>query len=305
MWGKWKMENGKWKILKFHILCSLLFTLYSFPAFVHAAALDTSVDEEIRRKYNPSKLEQDMALPALPKILQENGNINPDIKSVSNIAKPTVSTVTNVKQASNVKQKDYYKSEQSVIRLKKGTRIKLRLQNGVSDSTQKGAKLTFNSIYPVKTKYMTIPAGTMFQGYVVNSHKPQLSGNGGLIVIAINSMILNDEVQPISAKVVKANKKHIFRNNIKGKRTYIKSMLSAAKPGHRFYLKMLNIAAKNMNQTSGLIITPLTFASGVAVFGSNVLVSPVIAMFHKGGHISLREGSEVDVKLMQDVFVYN
>lgn len=298
------MENGKWKILKFHMLCSLLFTLYSLPVFVNAAALDTSVDDEIRKKYNPSKLEQDMALPALPRFLLENNINSANVKPVSSVAKPPVSSVNDVKQTNNVKQMDYYKSEQSFIRLKKGTRIKLRLQNNVSDATQKGAKLTFSSLYPVKNKKFVIPAGTMFQGYVVNSHKPQLSGNGGLIVIAINSMILNDEIQPINAKVIKANKKHIFRNNIKGKRTYMKSMLSAAKPGHRFYLRMLNIAASHMNQTSGLIITPLTFASGVGVWGGNVLVSPAIALFHKGGHIALHEGSEVDVKLMQDVFVY-
>lgn len=270
----------------------------------HAAALDTSVDDEIRKKYNPSKLEQDMALPALPRFLQVNSNSNNEIKPVSNITKPTASPVSNVKQTNNVKQMDYYKSEQSAIRLKKGTRIKLRLQNSVSDSTQKGAKLTFSSIYPVKTKYMTIPAGTMFQGFVLKSHKPQLSGNGGLIVISINSMILNDEVQPINAKVIRANKKHIFRNNIKGKRTYLKSVVNSAKPGFRFYNKMVRVSTRYVHRTSGVIITPLSLASGVVVLGGDVIAAPVVSLFKKGGRITLREGSEIDAKLMQDVFVY-
>ena len=229
-----------------------------------------------------------MALPALPKVLNENTNdVNVKVYPVN-----------------NVQPKVCAKTEQSFIRLKKGTKIKLKLMSNVSDASQKGTKLIFSSIYPVSTTFFTIPAGTIFKGYVINSHKPQFSGNGGLIVISINSMIINDEVQPINANVVKANSKHIFRNNIKGKRKYMEGMIKSAKPGYRFYIKMLNIAASHMTQQSGLIITPLSLASGVLAWGGNMFISPALAMFYKGGSIALREGNEVDVKLMQDIFIY-
>lgn len=279
------------------ILLFALCVLHFANNTVLALELDTSVDDEIRKKYNPSKLEQDMALPALPKILNESNNYK-NVNSSNNVVKtPAVSNAT-------LPRVTYTKASQSVMRLKKGTRIKLRLMNNVSDLTQKGAKLSFSSIHPVKTKSFTIPEGTIFKGYVANSHKPQLSGNGGLIVININSMVVNDEVQPINARVVRANSKHIFKNNIKGKRTYMKNVVSMVKPGHRFYLKMLNIAASHMSRTSGFIITPLSLASGVVVLGSDVICSPVVSLFKKGGSISLREGSEIEVKLNQDIFIY-
>ncbi len=296
MWGKCKMENGKWKIFKFQVLCFLLFTFYFLNSFACALELDTSVDDEIRKKYNPSKLEQDMALPALPKILQGSNNCQ-TVSAPNKVAKP--STVNNP-----VKCVSYTQAKQSVVRLKKGTKIKLRLMNYVSDATQKGTKLSFSSVQPIKTKAMNIPAGTIFRGYVVNSHKPQLSGNGGLIIININSMVVNDEVQPISAKVVRANSKHIFRNKIKGKRTYIKSVIASAKPGFRFYHKMVQVSTRYVHRTAGVVVTPLSLASGVVVLGSDVIASPVVSLFKKGGSVALREGSEIEVKLMQDVFVY-
>lgn len=275
----------------------LLFTFYFLHSFACALELDTSVDDEIRKKYNPSKLEQDMALPALPKILQQSNNCQ-NVSVPNKAAKPSVNNNTAIKCIS------YTQAKQSVVRLKKGTRIKLKLMNSVADSTQKGAKLSFSSIRDVKTKHYTIPAGTVFKGYVVNSHKPQLSGNGGLIVININSLIINDEVQPISAKVIRANSKHIFRNKIKGKRTYIKSVIASAKPGFRFYHRMVQVSTRYVHRTAGVVVTPLSLASGVVVLGSDVIASPVISLFKKGGSVSLREGSEIEVKLVQDVFVY-
>lgn len=272
------------KILLF-AFCILHFANNTVLAF----ELDTSVDDEIRKKYNPSKLEQDMALPALPKILKNN------------ISKDEYAP-TNTK--ANITPANYSVADSSFVRLKKGTRIRLKLINSVADSTRKGTKLSFSSVREVKIRHYTIPAGTVFKGYVVNSHKPQLSGNGGLIVININSLIINDEVQPISAKVVKANSKHIFRNKIKGKRTYIKSVIASAKPGFRFYHRMVQVSTRYVHRTAGVVVTPLSLASGIVVLGGDVIASPVISLFKKGGSISLREGSEIEVKLVQDVFVY-
>lgn len=281
------------KVLLF-ALCSLHFASQKLLAI----ELDTSIDDEIRKKYNPSKLEQDMSLPALPKILLQSQSYH-NVNSTNTVAKPSTPANAGLQHAVS-----YSKAEQSVIRLKKGTKIRLKLLSSVSDSTHKGTKLSFSSVSLVKNKHYTIPEGTLFSGYVVNSHKPQLSGNGGLIVININSMILNDEVQPINARVVKANGKHIFRNNIKGKRKYMSSMLHCTKPGARFGKKMFNIAQRHASSEFGLIITPLSMASGTLVWGGSILVSPALALFHKGGNIALREGTEVDVKLMQDIFVY-
>lgn len=293
-------KHAKLKVMHLCFYASmhlLLFLFYFLHSFACALELDTSVDDEIRKKYNPSKLEQDMALPTLPKILQESNNCQ-NVSVPNKAAKPSVNNNTAVKCIS------YTQAKQSVVRLKKGTKIKLRLMNYVSDASQKGAKLSFTSVQPVKTKAMTIPAGTIFKGYVVNSHRPQLSGNGGLIVLNINSLIINDEVQPISAKVVKANSKHIFRNKIKGKRTYIKSVINSAKPGFRLYHRMVQVSTRYVHRTAGVVVTPLSLASGVVVLGSDVIASPVISLFKKGGSVALREGSEVEVKLLQDVFVY-
>lgn len=286
-----KMQNAKCKRYFLYItFYFLLFTFFLLHNIACAAEFDTSINDEIRRKYNPSKLEEDMALPALPKIL--NNKVSKDQYAPTNTA-------------ANIKPVNYSDAEEpGFVRLKKGTKIKLKLMNDVSDNTPKGTKLTFSSIYPVSTTYFTIPAGTLFKGYVVNSHVPQFSGNGGLIVININSMILNNEVQPIEACIVKANSKYIFLNNIKGKRKYTKSMIRSSKPGCNFCKKMFGVTGMLAKDGSSIILTPFSLAAGILGFGGNVFISPALALFYKGGSIALPKGCEVDVKLMQDIFVY-
>ena len=291
---KWLFKL-KIKIKRYYFL---LFAFYLLSMPVLALGFDTSLDDEVRKNYNPSKIEADMALPALPKILNEKTpqNINeiktqtPDLKL---IPKP------------QIQQKSIKLSAESYATLKQGTTIKVRLQNNISDKSKKGTKVSFISKYPVSTTYFTIPMGTVFKGEIINSHKPQFSGNGGLIVINIDSAILNGEVQPINAYVTKANSKKIFFNNIKGKRKYTSSMLHSIKPGYHFFQKMLKVSAYLANDGSSIIIAPFSLAAGFITLTGNVFASPVIAIFYKGGSISINEGSDFEIKLLQNVFIYN
>lgn len=283
---------GKLKWVLLFALCILHFA----NLIVMAEEFDTSIDDDIRKKYNPSKIEEDAALPALPKILNATNKVDCD----TNDNQVKVNSIHYIKPITN-----YSKTEQSFVRLKKGTKIKLKLLTSVSDATQKGTKLSFVSIYPVSTRYFTIPSGTIFKGYVVNSHRPQLSGNGGLIVININSILLNGEVQPIDASVTKANSKFIYLNNIKGKRKYISSMFRSSKPGYRFCRRMINVTGELIREGgSNILLSPFPLAAGVFTFGGNVFISPALALFHKGGNVILHEGSLVEVKLVQDIYIY-
>lgn len=270
----------------------LLFTIICLPVF--ALEFDTSIDEEIRKNYNPTKIEQDMSLPTLPKILDKNefqNNIQP-IK-------------TNQSESFSKQYKNYSSVKQSYIKLKKGTHFKLKVLNTISDRSTKGTKVTFKSIYPVTTTFYTIPAGTIFQGYILNSHRPQLSGNGGLIVININSIILNEEVQPINTIVTKAASKMIFFGNIKGKRKYISSIFRTMRPGCHYFKKMLTVSGELARDGSSIFVAPFSFALGVFAAGGNILISPALALFYKGSSICIHEGSVIEIKLSQDVFIYS
>lgn len=264
----------------------LLFIFLCMPAF--ALQFDTSIDDEIRKNYNPSKLEKDVELPVLPEKLDDN-----------------VKTLKANSYQHPQQYTGFSKAEQSYVHLRKGKKIRLKLLTGVSDRSPKGTKLTFVSTYPVSTTYYTIPTGTVFKGYVLKSHGPQFTGNGGLIFININAMILNDEVQPINASVTEANSKMIFLNNVKGKRKYISSVFNSSKPGYRFFKKMLGVTGRLASDGSSAMFMPFSFALGILGYGSNVIISPALALFHKGNSVYIREGSEIEIKLLQDVFIYN
>lgn len=304
-----KVKGKRYLNFKYFLCYFLPLTFYFllFPAF--ALEFDTSIDDNIRKNYNPSKIEEDMALPALPKILNDNA-----VKPVNNVVpKPTLKPIAKGEIKNEVKTSSPAVYNQSISKttdnayavIKKGTKIKVRLLTSISDKTKKGTRVTFISKYPVSTTYYTIPMGTVFKGEIINSHKPQLTGNGGLIVIKVDSAALKNETQPINAYVTKADSKKIFFNNIKGKRKYLKSMLHATKPGRNFFKKMMRVTVNLAQDGSSIVLTPFSLIIGSATLAGNVIAAPAVAVFHKGGSINIPAGSDFEIKLSEDVFVYN
>lgn len=292
------MKNFLISILIVNLLC------------MHAFALefDTSIDDNIRKNYNPSKIEEDMALPALPKILNETTTKPVNTVAPKSMLKPIAkSEIKNeIKTSPAVYNQSISKTADNAYAvIKKGTKIKVRLLTSISDKTKKGTRITFVSKYPVSTTYFTIPMGTVFKGEIINSHKPQLTGNGGLIVIKVDSAELKNETQPINAYVTKADSRKIFFNNIKGKRKYLKSMLHATKPGRNFFKKMMRVTVNLAQDGSSIVLTPFSLIIGSATLTGNIIAAPAVAVFHKGGSINIPAGSDFEIKLSEDVFVYN
>ncbi|MDR1327935.1 MAG: hypothetical protein LBJ74_05970 [Heliobacteriaceae bacterium] len=170
---------------------------------------------------------------------------------------------------------------------KKGTKFRVKSTGVISDTLKEGSRVYFKG-----------KDGTTFGAVVVNAHPPQFTGNGGLVVLMVETMGSSSA----HARITKANHKKIFLNNIKGKRSYLKGVSDSTKPGRIFY--------DNMRRTTGvlaankftMILTPFTAAAGVLVYGVNMAGSPIFAVFSKGGQLSIPAGSEFEVKLLEDIY---
>lgn len=286
---------------KFFIIF-ISFMYLCLPA-IAAFDIDTSVDDDIRKKYNTKKIEDDL-LPPLPENLKQNKKV----KSNEDFSKTTTTTTATTNNATlkEVKEvKNVPKSQGQQITLKRGTKFTVRLTSAISDKMSVGAKIYFKLTKPIKTKYFLLPENTKFVGIVVDSHSPQLSGNGGLLVIRVDNVVINGRTQEINAKVTKVNYKKIFFNNIKGKRTYWKNVVKSTQPGKRFYDKMWAKTKQLANDNITIILSPFTLITGVVVIGVNVMGSPIFAMFSKGGSLSIPANSPFELKLLEDTTIYN
>lgn len=280
--------------------------LYTFAICQgHAFDLDATVDDEIRKNYNPTQLIQDVGiknnaleknlkeanskksidtnLPALPNISQPNSK--PDYTVVEDIPTPTV------------------KYMGGNIKVKSGTKFNVTNINTISDWQRKGTTVKFKTNANTFGKDYTIPAGTAFIGEIIDSHQPQITCNGGLIVIRIDSMIYKNQRIPITAYVVRANDKKIFFNNIKGERTYLKTTWKKGNWGRTLFNKMLTVSIGLGGEGSTLILSPFPFAYGTICLGLNAITSPICAFFTKGEHISIPAGSQFRIKLIEDVMI--
>ena len=283
----------------------IIFMLLATPVF--ALELDTSVDDEIRRTYDPSKLEQ--SLPALPKTAPTQQNTlpkTPQTTQAQQTAPKSLPSTPAAKPQLGVKKlpNEYKFDKSTAIRIKKGTKFRVKSNSVISDYLREGAKVSFSSIKPVTQRYITVPEGTKFTAIVEDSHQPQMSGNGGLVVLMVDSITVNGQTRSVHGKITKANMKKIFFNNMKGKRSYWKGVANQIDKGENFYKKTRRTSSKLADNPVGILISPIPVLTGMVVYAVNFAGSPLFALWSKGGRISIPAGSEFEIKLLEDVYLY-
>lgn len=285
-------------IRKLIYLFVFLITTLSCFAF----ELDTSVDEEIRRNYNPSALENN--LPALPKT-SPSQNVRPVNSQTPSVPKtlPVEQQQKTQLRVKNLPNSNYQYDKSTAIKIKKGTKFKVKSNASISDTTRTGARFSFVTLQPVTQRYVTLPSGTVLNAVVTNSHPPQASGNGGLIEVAVDGLKYQGQTYYAQGKVTKANHKKIFVNNIKGKRQYWKNVGNQIDKGKKFYKKTRRTSAKLADNPVGIIISPIPTVVGIGVYAVNLVGSPLFSIGAKGGRVSIPAGSEFEIKLLDDVYL--
>lgn len=289
-------------------ICSA-FALFVCAMPAYSLELDLSVDEEIRKNYNPSQLELD-ALPPIPEIKNSAPKpVAPPKKTpVTSSAPPKVVPTTDFATKTGKVRNDLPKTSSendfTAIKIKKGTKFLVKSQTSVSDYSRAGAVLSFVSTKLVTKRYITVPVGTVFKGVVLESHAPQPGGNGGLIVMKADKMILNGSTYSIDAKITKAGGKKIFFNNIKGKRSYWKGLAHQIDNGENFYKKTRRTSRKLADNPVGILISPIPTITGIAVYAVNLAGSPLFSIYYKGGRVSLPAGTLYEIKLLEDLYIY-
>lgn len=278
------------KLLRIVIITLVLLISCSGHAF--SFDLDMTVEDDIRKNYNSSKLVKDTntddleELPALPDKLKNSSNTKtPQVPKNSYTQTPTI----NLKQGN--------------VKISKGTSFNVISTSTISDWQSSGTTVKFKTNQMINKKHYTIPKGTIFTGEIIESHQPQISCNGGLVVIRIQSMNYKGETVPVNAYVTKANGKMIFLNDIKGERKYLKTLWKKGAWGRSFFNRMLALTVNLGKDSATLVLTPFPFLYGTLCFGANAIISPITAFFEKGGHVSIPSGSAFKIKLLDDAYI--
>lgn len=270
-----------------------------------AFELDMSADDEIRAKYNPSKLREDV-LNELPPILQTPPATTSQ-PAYPKLDVPKSEIVTDFSKhgaVAKTMENSFGGDKFSQIRVKKGTKFKVRSLTKVSDYNAQGARMSFSTTELVTKRYVTFPVGTTFKGEVVDSHQPQLTGNGGLLKLKADTLVCNGHTHSLNAKVVKANDKHIYFNNIKGKRGYWKGVGKQIAKGEDFYTKSKKVSSRLSNNPFGAVVAPIPTLVGSLGYTVNLIISPVSGIWSKGSHINLPAGTTYTLKLKEDLILY-
>lgn len=284
----------------FKILLSII-TMQLVVNTALALELDMSVDEEIRKKYDSSKLENTV-LPPLPKIDNSQNKTTPinntTTQQITSIPKVTPTYTTEVRPQITLADK------KAAIKIFRWTTFETKSNQKINNWLSVGSSVSFTTTAPVYKKNITIPTGTIFKGTITDVHKPQATGNGGLVVIKITSMTFNGKTYPVNAKITKANAKNIYLNNIKGQRQYWANAGKQVDKGEAFYQRARKTSTKLANNPIGIIISPIPTIVGVAGYTVSTAISPITSIFAKGGNVSIPTGSSFEIRLNESAYIY-
>ena len=282
---------------KFIKIFTLLFWMFVYANItVSAYELDLSVDEEIKKKYNTSQINYD--LPALPKVTNTTSTTSSKSNTSTNSSVPKITPVYN-QAAPAITAVDKTNS----LKIAKWTKFQTKSNQIISDSMPAGTIISFTTTETVYKKNITIPAGTKLTGQIVSSHRPQVTGNGGSVVLKITSLTYNGKAYNANGKVTKANTKNIFFNNIKGEHQYIEGVKKQVDKGENFYGKTQTLSNQMSSNSILVILSPVPTVVGAVGCAVCTILSPLTALSAKGGNLSIPSGSIFEIKLLDDAFV--
>ena len=279
----------------------ILFFVINLYNLGHAFDLDETVDDDIRKNYNPTKISDDMGLKVIKSGRIKDDGADEDLPALPNIGRNKSANKSEATTKSAPPKLPVYRGGNTKVH--KGTVFPVVSSGSISDWQGKGTKVKFTSTKQVSGRGYTIPAHTTFYGEIIESHQPQVSCNGGLVVIRINSMIYKGQTVPLKGYVIQANGKKIFLNNIKGKRTYLKTMYKKGNWGRSLFGRMLSLTINLGGSGSTILLSPFPLAYGTICLGANTLISPITAFFSKGGHVSIPAGSNFKIRLLENLFI--
>ena len=285
---------------KIKIFILIIMLVVSTQTCVFGYELDLSVNDEIEKKYDSNKLNQEM---------NTSTKTNKTSSKSTKLSNKTVPKTTPVFDVSSIPiiskiQNTVNRTASNLgMKLPSGTTFDVKSSIKLTDWSGVNTPITFTSINPVTKKLLTVPAGTTFKGKVALAHHGQLTGNGALIEIDITSMTLNGKTYPIEAKVTKVNSKNIFLNKIKGQRQYITGVKNKVQSGVAFYKKSRQISTNLSSTALGTLVSPLPTIAGFVGAAASTVASPVTGLLQKGSGITIPANSEFEIKLTQDVYL--
>ncbi len=256
-----------------------VFLLFCFcSTAVNAEDFDSSIDESIRKEYVDNT-----DLPPLPSASASPAEYSSGKGKTSSVTTPV------------------YNATGKIYTIKNGTKINLVSKTQIADWQKKGHIVSFSAVNGIQTKEgAIIPAGTLFKGRITDSHRPQISSNGGLVELCVDEIYYNGVQSKINTKVKMANSKKVYRNDIKGSHTYWKNFNKSLSPGRKVYNATSQCANVLLPIPVVNILAIIPWTCGVVVYTVNFVASPFIAIFSKGGSLSLPAGTNFQVIFKSD-----
>ncbi len=195
------------------------------------------------------------------------------------------------------------KKELEALKISKGTKFLVKSKQDVSNFSNNGSKIVFESVYPEKIIPNTAPSKLVFKGNITKTRNPQLAGSSALVKIKIDKMVVGNISYPVNGLITKINNKPVYFNSLKGDSSFLANTFKNASIKSGVLSKVYKDPCDVVCEETNAFISPLYLLSGAILQTSNLVLSPVGALFKTGKDLYIKNNSDFVIKLADDVFI--
>ncbi len=191
--------------------------------------------------------------------------------------------------------------EFDTIKLEKGRKFLVMSEQNISNNNISGVPVVFESVQKEYLDYNKKPSKIVFKGIIEKTNKPKFAGKSGSVKIKLEKITVDSITYPVTALISKIDNKKVYFNTLYAAPCYLDNLADAANSG------VIHSSIKDPCGADTCTINtykkPFVFLGAAALQAADLLLSPIIAIGHRGKDIDIPLKTYFEIKLDQDLYV--
>ena len=171
----------------------------------------------------------------------------------------------------------------------------------MSSSSPIGTVVNFKSVRSETLIPGAQPTEVIFTGRIIENNPPRLVGRSSTLKLKIDTMKVGNITYHTVAYISRMGKKMVMTGVLTGNPIYMENLADTANRGTITIDKVYKDPCKFYCESIKSPIRPLYYLGGAVLQVADLLLSPVICVFKRGGEIEIPQYTSFEIKLEDSV----
>ena len=191
--------------------------------------------------------------------------------------------------------------ELDTVKVDKSKKFIVQSLQPMSSSSPIGTVVNFKSVRSETLIPGAQPTEVIFTGQIIENNPPRLVGRSSTLKLKIDTMKVGNITYHTVAYISRMGKKMVMTGVLTGNPIYMENLADTANRGTITIDKVYKDPCKFHCESIKSPIRPLYYLGGAVLQVADLLLSPVICVFKRGGEIEIHQYTSFEIKLEDSV----